>query len=49
MIVCIVRVSPIIVSLAGYLAFAGINIVILPRPGGIAPDWLIPWGEGFTI
>ena len=48
-IVCFVRVSPIIVSLAGYLAFAGINIVILPRPGGIAPDWLIPWGEGFTI
>ena len=35
--------------LAGYLAFAGINIVILPRPGGIAPDWLLPWGEGFTI
>ena len=49
LIVCFVRVSPIIVSLAGYLAFAGINIVILPRPGGIAPDWLIPWGEGFTI
>ena len=48
-IVCFVRVSRIIVSLAGYLAFAGINIVILPRPGGIAPDWLIPWGEGFTI
>jgi len=48
-IVCFVRVSPIIVSLAGYLAFAGINIVILPRPGGVAPDWLIPWGEGFTI
>lgn len=48
-IVCFVRVSPIIVSLAGYLAFAGINIVILPRPGGKAPEWLIPWGEGFTI
>ena len=49
LIVCFVRVSPIIVSLAGYLALAGINIVILPRPGGIAPDWLLPWGEGFTI
>ena len=49
LIVCFVRVSPIIVSLAVYLAFAGINIVILPRPGGIAPDWLLPWGEGFTI
>ena len=49
LIVCFVRVSPIIVSLAGYLAFAGINIVILPRPGGKAPEWLLPWGEGFTI
>ena len=49
LIVCFVRVSPIIVSLAGYLAFAGINIVILPRPGGIAPDWLLPWVERLTI
>ena len=35
--------------MAGFLAFTGINLVILSRPGGIAPDWLIPWGEGFTI
>ena len=49
LVVVFVRVSPIIVALAGYLAFTGINLVILSRPGGIAPDWLIPWGEGFTI
>jgi ribose transport system permease protein len=49
LVVVFVRVSPIIVSLAGFLAFSGINLVILSRPGGIAPDWLIPWGEGFTI
>ncbi len=49
LIVVFVRVSPIIVALAGFLAFTGINLVILSRPGGIAPDWLIPWGEGFTI
>ena len=49
LVVVFVRVSPIIVSLAGFLAFTGINLVILSRPGGIAPDWLIPWGEGFTI
>ena len=48
-IVVFVRVSPIIVALAGYLAFVGINIVILPRPGGVSPDWLTPWGAGFTI
>ena len=35
--------------LDGEGSVAGINIVILPRPGGIAPDWLLPWGEGFTI
>ena len=49
LVVIYVRVSPIIVALAGFLAFTGINLVILSRPGGIAPDWLIPWGEGFTI
>jgi len=49
LVVVFVRVSPIIVSLAGFLAFSGINLVILSRPGGIAPDWLIPWVEGFTI
>jgi len=49
LIVVYVRVSPIIVALAGFLAFTGINLVILSRPGGIAPDWLMPWGEGFTI
>jgi len=49
LIVVFVRVSPIIVALAGFLAFTGVNLVILSRPGGIAPDWLIPWGEGFTI
>ena len=49
LIVVFVRVSPIIVSLAGYLAFVGINLVIMPRPGGVAPDWIMPWGAGITI
>jgi len=48
-IVVFVRVQPIIVALAGYLAFVGINLVIMHRPGGVAPDWLTPWGAGFTI
>jgi ribose transport system permease protein len=49
LIVLFVRVQPIIVSLSGYLALAGINLVILPRPGGTAPDWMADWGLGTSI
>jgi ribose/xylose/arabinose/galactoside ABC-type transport system permease subunit len=45
-IVIYVRVPPIIVSRAGYLILQGVNLVILPRPGGTAPDWLSDWGYG---
>ena len=48
-IVIFVRVQPIIVALSGYLALSGINLVILPRPGGVAPDWMVPWGAGTDI
>ena len=44
-----VRVSPIIVSLAGFMILQGLNLVILPRPGGIAPDWLSDWGYGTVL
>ena len=49
LIVIYVRVQPIIVSLSGYLALSGINLVILPRPGGEAFDWMAGWGLGTTI
>lgn len=49
LIVIYVRVQPIIVSLSGYLAMSGINLVILPRPGGTAFDWMADWGLGTTI
>jgi ribose transport system permease protein len=49
LIVIWVRVQPIIVSLSGYLALSGINLVILPRPGGAAPEWMSGWGSGTTI
>lgn len=48
-IVIFVRVQPIIVALSGYLALSGINLVILPRPGGVAPDWMLPWGAGTEV
>lgn len=49
LIVIWVRVQPIIVALSGFLALTGINLVILPRPGGTAPAWMANWGSGTTI
>ncbi|MGA8259769.1 MAG: ABC transporter permease [Arenicellales bacterium] len=49
LIIVYVRVQPIIVALSGYLAFSGINLVIMQRPGGVAPDWMMSWGLGTSI
>jgi ribose transport system permease protein len=49
LIVIYIRVQPIIVSLSGYLALSGINLVILPRPGGVAPPFMADWGLGTSI
>ncbi len=49
LIIIYVRVQPIIVALSGFLALSGINLVIQPRPGGIAPQWMMDWGLGNTI
>lgn len=49
LVVIYVRVQPIIVSLSGFLALTGINLVILSRPGGIAPPFMQDWGLGTTI
>jgi len=49
LIIVFVRVQPLIVALSGYLALVGLNLIILPRPGGVAPDWMLTWGSGTTI
>lgn len=49
LIIIFIRVQPIIVALSGFLALSGINLVILPRPGGVAPQWMAEWGLGETI
>src|SRR5262245_58978651 len=49
LVIIYVRVQPIIVALSGFLALSGINLVILPRPGGAAPDWMASWGLGNPI
>lgn len=48
-IILFVRVQPIIVALSGFLALSGINLVVMSRPGGAAPDWMMPWGAGTSI
>ena len=49
LIIIWVRVQPIIVALSGFLALTGINLVILPRPGGTAPEWMSSWGLGTSL
>jgi ribose transport system permease protein len=48
-IIIYVRVAPIIVTLSGYLVLIGVNLVILDRPSGVAPDWMLDWGNGTSI
>lgn len=45
----LLRVEPIIVALGGYLALAGLTLVVLPRPGGQVPEWLSSWGAGTSL
>lgn len=49
LIIVFVRVQPIIVSLSGYLALSGIDLVIMKRPGGTVPAWMSSWGLGTSI
>lgn len=46
LVVIYVRVAPIIVSLSGYLVLSGVNLLVMSRPGGLAPDWMLSWGGG---
>lgn len=46
LIILYVRVAPIIVTLSGYLVLTGVNLLIMPRAGGLAPDWMMAWGAG---
>ena len=49
LIIVFVRVQPIIVALSGYLSLVGLNLIIMPRPTGLAPDWMYDWGAGINI
>ncbi|MGH7101852.1 MAG: ABC transporter permease [Acetobacteraceae bacterium] len=43
------RVSTVVVTLAVYLVLNGLNTVILPEPGGTAPEWLSNFGAASSI
>jgi ribose transport system permease protein len=49
LIIVYVRVAPIIVALAGYLVLTGVNLVVLQRPSGAAPDFMGNWGSGVAL
>jgi len=48
-IIIYVRVSPIIVTLSGYLVLTGVNLTIMNRPSGFSPEWMFNWGYGGEI
>ncbi|PDT82199.1 ABC transporter permease [Sinorhizobium sp. BJ1] len=49
LVIIYVRVVPIIVTLSGFLVLSGINLMVMSRPGGVAPDWMLSWGAGTSV
>lgn len=45
----VLRVQPVIVTLSGFLVLSGLNLVILPKPGGTVPEWMASWGSSTTM
>jgi ribose transport system permease protein len=48
-IILYVRVAPIIVTLSGYLVLTGVNLVVMQRPSGTAPEFMANWGFGVEL
>ncbi|HEX4036007.1 MAG TPA: ABC transporter permease [Solirubrobacteraceae bacterium] len=46
LIVCYMRIAPLIATLATSSIYLGIALYILPSPGGTVPQWLINWTTG---
>ncbi|WP_137170614.1 ABC transporter permease [Marinomonas sp. FW-1] len=46
LIVTYVRIAPIIVALSGFLILTGVNLMVMKRPGGLAPEWMSSWSGG---
>jgi ribose transport system permease protein len=46
LIVCYMRIAPLIATLATSSIYLGIALYILPSPGGTVPQWLTNWTTG---
>ena len=46
LVITFARIEPVIVTLAAFLALSGLNLLILDKPQGTAPNWLNSWGLG---
>ena len=46
LIVCYMRIAPLIATLATGSIYLGISLMILPNPGGTVPQWLTNWTTG---
>ncbi|TIS79568.1 MAG: ABC transporter permease [Mesorhizobium sp.] len=49
LVIMYVRVAPIIVMLSSFLFLTGVNLMIMPRAGGVVPEWMTKWGAGTSI
>src|ERR1700722_13285021 len=49
LVIIVVRVRVFFVFVSVFGAVSGKTRGSLPRPGGVAPDWMISWGLGNTI
>ncbi len=46
LIVCFMRIPPLIATLATSSIYLGFSLMILPSPGGTVPQWLSNWTTG---
>lgn len=46
LIVCYMRIAPLIATLATSSIYLGLALIILPSPGGTVPQWLVNWTTG---
>ena len=49
LVIVYVRIAPIIVALSGYLVLTGVNLVVMQRPSGTAPEFMTDWGNGVQL
>lgn len=49
LLVAVLRLQPVIVTLAGFLVLGGLDLTIMQQPGGKTPGWLTSWGSPTSV